>query len=196
MADAYAEIIESNLNSFIAQSWDYKICPNFASLVQTESNNKIIYGIITSIQTSTTDPMHYPFTYKKTQEELKIDNPEIFEFLKTIFTVNIIGYKENNNNFIEYCTPPEPALIHSFIENCNPEITQEIFLDKNNKFLNLLFLSEIQNIDELLINILKNLKNNNLISQKYMHNFCNKYSLLTNNDYKRLKLFLNRITEI
>lgn len=196
MHNAYAEVIESNLNSFTAQSWDYKISPNFASFVQAESNNKIIYGIITSIKTGTTDNMHYPFTYKKTQEELKIDNPEIFEFLRTIFTVQIIGYKENNNNLIEFCTPPEPPLIHSFIENCPEKITHEILLDKNNKFLNLLFLSEIQNIDELLINILKNLKSNNLISQKYMHNFCNKYSLLTNNDYKRLKLFLNRITEI
>ncbi len=199
MSEYFAEIIESNLSNFIAQSWDLKITPAFASLVETKSNNQTIYGIVTNIQTGSSDPMHYPFTYKKTEEELKKEQPQIFEFLKTTFNVQIIGYKRSEKTFnveeifnvIEFRTPVEPPMIHSFVKNSTQEIIKKVFQDT--QFLSLLFTNQIQNIDDILLVILKDLKEKKLVSKNYIHNFCNQYSLLTGNDYKRLKLFLNRI---
>jgi len=189
----FAEVIECNHGSYLAQAWDIEKAPTFGSLVQVESNNKIIYGIVSSISTTSIDSIHYPFTYKKTEEELQREQPQIFEFLKTNFNVSIIGYSENNSK-IYYQIPDQTVKIHAFVKNCSIEVEQAIFSKTN--FLSILFSNQIQNIDELLLAILNNLNNKKLISKKYIEDFCYDFSLLNGNDYKRLKIFLKRVQNI
>ncbi len=193
MEQSFAEIIESNLGNYLAQAWDIEKPPIFGSLVEVETNNKKIYGIVTSVATKSIDSTHYPFIYKKTEEELKRDQPQIFEFLKTIFNVSIIGYSENNSK-IYYQIPDSAVKIHTFVKKCEPEVERVVYSQTN--FLYVLFSNNIDNIDELLLVILSNLNNKKLISQKYIENFCYDFSLLSGNDYKRLKLFLKRVQNI
>lgn len=213
--DFFAEIIESHLDYFTAQTWNPTILPKFGSLVETKGNNKTIYGIVTSIETGSMDPMHYPFTYKKTEDELKKEQPQIYEFLKTTFNVQVTGFSENlaeehttiktlnlsenetikaRKSTIQYQMIPTPPKIHSFVKNCN-DITEKQFFS-NPDFLSLLFNIQINNQDDLLFAILKNLKNKNLVTKKYLQSFCNNFSLLNGNDYKRLKLFLRKVQSI
>lgn len=184
----FAEIIESNSTKYLAQTWNPQNIPNFGYLVETTNNEIQIFGIITSIQTSSQDPMRYPFTYQKTEEELIKEQPQIFEFLKTTFDVQIVGFKTNNE--IIYSLPSNPPKIHSFVNNVNKNQIQMFF--KKTNFLYLLFNSQIQNLDEVLIAILNNIQTD----KAFIANFCNNFSLLSNNDYKRLKLFLSRIKQI
>ena len=223
--NAFAEIIESSCSKFLAQSWDAKVMPKLGSLIQVKTNDTIIFGIITSIQTGSQDPMRYPFTYQKTEEELKREQPQIFEFLKTTFDIQIVGYQPvertpachaspsvealredrklvsvsqfSSNKTINYSLPSTPPKIHSFVKNSNTNTIKNFF--SKTEFLSLLFNAQISNLDEILLTILKNLNTTNQtrgFDKIFLNKFCSDFALLSGNDYKRLKLFLKRVQSL
>ena len=196
----FAEIIESSLDSSLAQSWQWNVFPKFGTLVQIENKKIITLGIVTQIQTGSMDPTRYPFPYQKTEEELLEQQPQIFEFLKTTFKIQNVGYIDkpeesiiNKKNKCFYLLPPTPCNIHAFVKNCPLKIVSSFF--DNPDFLNLLFAfsNQLTNLDELLLAIIKQLNCLNLLSNKKLSQLCQVFSLLTGNDYRRLKLFLKRI---
>jgi len=190
----FAEIIESCLDNVTAQCWQWDNFPTFGSLVQVDTQEQIIFGCVTNIQTGSLDALRYPFPYQKTEDELRREQPQIFEFLKTTFKVQILGYiDKKNSSRVLYLIPPKPCKIHAFISSSSLE-TQQLFFQKFD-FLNLVFAfaHQIPSIDELLLVIIQNLSQKNMLSQEKLDQFCQKFSLLTGNDYRRLKLFFQRI---
>jgi hypothetical protein len=183
----FAEVIESSLNRFLAQSWKWDTFPIFGSLVQIKGKAQTILGCVTAVKTGSMDPLRYPFPYQKSEETLKEELPQIFEFLKTTFTVTILGYQDKNK--LHYTLPPTPAKIHAFVCNSPSQLSTAFFSSPN--FLHLLFASqgEISHFDDLLLAIFRQKK----LSSADLNDFCNKFSLLTGNDYRRLKLFLQRV---
>ena len=191
----FAEVIESSLSSFVAQSWTWDTFPTFGSLVQIGGLNPpaagkthTILGCVTAVKTGSMDPLRYPFPYKKTEAALKKELPQIFEFLKTTFTVTILGYQDENKE-LHYTLPPTPAKIHAFVYNSSSQLSSVFF--SNPDFLHLLFSSqsEISHFDDLLLAIFRQKK----LSSSELNAFFNKFSLLTGNDYRRMKLFLQRV---
>jgi len=191
---AFAEIIESSLDHVTAQCWQWDNFPKFGSLVQVDTKEQIILGCVTEIQTGSMDPLRYPFPYQKTEEELYKEQPQIFEFLKTTFKIQILGYiDKKDSSRVLYLLPPKPCKIHAFIYPSSLA-TQELFFQKFD-FLNLIFAfgHQIPSIDELLLVIIQQLSQQHMLSQEKLDQFCQKFSLLTGNDYRRLKLFFQRI---
>lgn len=188
---AFAEIMESSLQIFVAQCWEWDKTPQFGSLVTVEDGKRTVFALVYQIQTGSMDPVRYPFPYKKTHEELLAEQPQIFEFLKTTFSCISLGYSEKGR--IYHLMPPEPPKIHSFVSFASMEHYRE-FMAKNG-YLPLIFAfsGPIGNVDELLLAILKNqaLSGGGLKPEK-LADFIENYSLLTGNDYRRLKLFLQR----
>lgn len=188
---AFAEVIESSLNGFLAQSWQWSQFPGFGSLITAESNKRNVIGIVHQVQTGSMDPMRYPFPYQKTEEELLNEQPQIFEFLKTTFSCLIIGYQEKG--IIHYLLAPEPVKIHAFVQPIEPDICKQFFATTTYLHLLFGFSSAITNIDELLLAIIKQQKELRCMTQEKFQQFINTFSLLTGNDYRRLKLFLQRV---
>ncbi len=189
----FSEVIESSLDSFTGQCWQWNYFPKFGSLVSVESNNHIIYGCVVQVQTGSSDPSRTPFAYQKTEEELLAQQPQIFEFLRTTFNVQIVGYRERDCQDFLYLLAPQPSKIHAFVQECSGQILSQFFA--NPDFLHVLFAfqSKIPNLDELLLAILRQLAQQKSLSSDILKNFCQTFSLLTGNDYRRLKLFLKRI---
>ena len=187
----FAEVIESSLDNFLAQSWQWDFFPSFGSLIQVKSKKTVILGVVTQVQTGSMDPMRYPFPYQKTEEELLREQPQIFEFLKTTFRVQIVGYIDNGKIF--YMLPPKPCKIHAFVQNASGDMIKSFFNKPD--FLHLLFSfsASISNLDELLLAIFRQLFKNKMLSANKLDSFCQTFSLLTGNDYRRLKLFLKRV---
>lgn len=187
----FAEVIESSLDTFLAQSWKWDAFPQFGSLVQVQQNELTILGCVISIKTGSMDPLRYPFPYQKTEEELKKEQPQIFEFLKTMFTVKVLGYKTQESLY--YQLPPTPAKIHAFVESAPQELASRFFA--NPDFLYRLFATQpaIPNFDDLLLAIFQNLAQQKRLSSDIINSFCQTLSLLTGNDYRRMKLFLRRV---
>ncbi len=192
----FAEIIESSIDNFIAQCWQWDFFPEFGSLIQVENQNCVTLCIVTQIQTGSMDPTHYPFPYQKTEDELMAEQPQIFEFLKTTFRANVVGYFLKNTNKIFYLLPSKPCKIHAFVNMCPESLYIKFF--QNPDFLHLLFefSTQIPNLTELLLAILNKLIIKNQLSNQKLDQFCQTFTLLTGNDYKRLKLFLKRVESI
>lgn len=192
-SEFFAEIVQSNLQSFTAQCWQWDNFPQFGSLVQAQSNLKTVIGCVTQIETGSMDPMRSPFPYQKTEAELMAEQPQIFEFLRTTFNVQIVGYIDENQHEINYHLAPAPCKIHSFVKKCNNQIFANFFQEP--LYIHILFsaLSQNSNLDELLLAILNNLSSQKLLTSKILDDFCQTFSLLTGNDYRHLKLFLMRV---
>ncbi len=97
----FAEVIESSLHGWLAQSWQWDTFPSFGSIVTIQGKKRTHFGIVHQIQTGSMDPVRYPFPYQKTEEELLKEQPQIFEFLKTTFSCLIIGYQEKGSIHIK-----------------------------------------------------------------------------------------------
>lgn len=187
----FGEILESSLNTWTCQSWKWDDSPNFGSIVVIENNKQKIFAIVHQIQTGSIDSSRQPFAYGKTEDELKKEQPQIFEFLRTTFACIVLGYQENDH--IYYTLAQRPVKIHSFVRNASD---QEVFtFFKSHQYLQVLFgyTNKILNLDELLLALLKTIKLAKQFNENYLDEFVETYSLLTSNDYRRLKLFLQRL---
>jgi hypothetical protein len=190
----FAEIIESSLYQWLAQSWNWNAFPVFGSLVIVKAKDRVLFGIVHHIKTGSMDPIRYPFAYRKTEQELLQEQPQIFEFLKTTFDCICIGYMENNE--VIYALSPEPPRIHSFVGIPSDSLSKKFLA--NHAYLYLIFsaCAHIANIDELLLAFLVYQKKLGLIDTMVIQLFIEQYSLLTGNDYFRLKFFLKRTQHV
>lgn len=194
---SFAEIIASTLDHFIAQSWKWDHFPNFGSLIEVTNNQTTIVGCVTHVETGSMDPLRSPFPYQKTESQLLAEQPQIFEFLRTTFKVQILGYFEHQDpHNITYQLAPKPCKIHSFVAQSSPEKMRLFFGKADYLHLLFAFAHQIPNIDELLLAIIHQLTHQKLFSQEHFESLCEMYSLLTANDYRRMKLFLQRIEKL
>jgi hypothetical protein len=186
----FAEVIESSLTGWLAQSWSWDTFPQFGSFVAIEGKKRTVFGIVHQVQTGSMDPVRYPFPYQKTEEELLREQPQIFEFLKTTFSCITVGYQEKKS--ISYLVAPEPPKIHAFIAHPSVELSKIFFA--STRYLHILFThsAQIFNMDELMLALLKQHMELNILTKDKITSFMQTYSLLTGNDYRRLKLFLQR----
>ncbi len=190
----FAEIIESSLSSWQAQCWQWDDPPAYGSLLTISTPSRTLFGIVHDIVTGSTDTNRAVFTYKKNEEELKRDHPHIFEFLHTTFRCLALGYSENNR--IQYQLAPEPPKIHSFVSYATTEELTHLFAHE--QYLHMLFTHahQIFSLDDLLLSLIKRMNNLNLLNEERLQRFTATFSLLTANDYRRLKLFLQRAQAI
>ncbi len=189
-----AEVIESSLGYWLSQSWKWNEAVPFGSLVVAETKHRTILGIVYQIQTGSIDPQRYPFPYQKTQEELLKEQPQIFEFLKTTFSCVTIGYLERER--IHYQLAPQPPHIHSFVGPATTSLARQCFA--RDIYLQGLFAAAalVGNVDELLLAVLNYQESLQILDPKKIGSLMQTYSLLTGNDYRRIKLFLQRVEPI
>ncbi|CDK30661.1 HAS barrel domain [Candidatus Babela massiliensis] len=190
----FAEIIESSLNIWKAQAWQWDEAPSFGSLVTVKTLERTIFGLVSNIEICSADAYRVVTAYKKTEEELKKEQPQIFEFLKTTFSCITIGYQEND--ILLYQLAPEPPKMHAFVFPAKYQEMVDFF--SNEQYLQLLFnfSSHLFSLDELLLSILKQLSDKDILTKDNLEKFIETFSLLTANDYRRLKLFLKRTKSI
>ncbi|MBA3954049.1 hypothetical protein H0X48_01900 [Candidatus Dependentiae bacterium] len=186
----FAEVIESSLTIWRAQTWQWDNFPSFGSLVTLETETRVLFGLVYFIQTGSLDPSRTAYAYKKTEAELKRDQPQIFEFLHTTFSCLTIGYLEKDK--LLYQLAPEPPKIHAFVCHANHQQIVQFFSHEHYLHILFEFSHHLFSLDELLLALLKNLSDNNALTQENLSKFIETFSLLTANDYRRLKLFLQR----
>lgn len=193
-AKPFGEIIESSLYGWLGQTWQWDTCAHFGSLVTVTGSERTFYGIVHQVETGSMDPIRYPFPYQKTEEELRREQPQIFEFLKTTFSCITVGYQEKFKQY--YLLPPEPPKIHSFIQPATKDETKTFFAKST--YLHTLFglSNKVRNFDELLLAILQQQIALDILSDIKLNTFVETYSLLTGNDYRRIKLFLHRVEQL
>lgn len=187
---AFSEVIESSLQAWTGQSWNWDTFPAFGSITTIITPKRIWFGLVYQVSTGSTDPGRAPFAYKKTEQELLAEQPQIFEFLKTTFSCLSLGFMEHER--IIYQVPPEPPKIHAFIYKSSTALSKQFL--SSSAYLPLLFSSEqVTNKDELLLALLCEQKRLAILSEDKLFSIIETVSLLTGNDYRRLKIFSGRL---
>lgn len=189
---SFAEIIESSLHTWRAQSWRWDDFPQFGSLVTIQTAERKLYGIVHHIQTGSSDSSRIPFAFQKTEEELLREQPQIFAFLTTTFNCLGVGYQEAGT--LRYQWAPEPPKIHAFVNRASTQEYADFF--SSEQYIHSLFgfSNQLLQIDELLLAVIKQLADRKLITDTLLQQLVANFSLMTGNDYRRLKLFLQRLT--
>jgi hypothetical protein len=187
-----AEVITSSLTSYNAHCWQWDSAPPFSSLVCTQRDNLTLFGLVTMIETGSTDPQRVPFPYKKTEEELRAQHPQIFQFLRTTITVSVLGFQEHSGSII-YATPPQPAKIHSFITPATSAQKEAFFGSAD--FLPLLASATESSgqTDELILSLIHMLLHEKVMAPRLFESYYQTLALVVGNDYRRLKLLLGRL---
>lgn len=87
---------------------------------------------------------------------------------------------------------PIPPKIHAFVSAPDQMLLKRFFSQEH--YLHTLFTHEdhIVSLDDLLLALLEQLIDSNTLTIEHMKRFMHTFSLLTANDYRRLKLFLQR----
>lgn len=186
----FGEVIESSLHHFKTHMWQWDDFPPYGSLVSIEQKPYTYIGLVYEVSTGSLDPSRSPFAYQKTEAELKAEQPQIFEFLKTTFCSVTLGYIYQDR--CHYTVPPHPAKIHQFVQQTNHARAYQFI--RSPLWLQRLFslTSVITNIDELLLAVISAQQKNKPLEKSHVHAFMQTYALLTGNDYRRIKLFLGR----
>lgn len=189
----FAEILESNITHWQAQSWKWDAIPEFGSLVTATSNSRTLFGIIYDIKTGPIDPIRQPVAYQKTQEELEKEQPQIFEFLTTSFSCLSIGYQEHGQFF--YNVPPQPPKMHTFVGHATKEQYEECYTHQH--FLHLVFNTTQQiNREELLLAMIQHQLRHKVLTKKRLNKFIESFFMLNRNNYLQTKMFLPRLQKL
>ncbi len=186
----FAEVVESSLYGWKAQSWQWDFSPSFGALVTLQTDERIWFGIVYQSATASSDPSRHTYAYKKTAEELQAEQPQIFNFLQTNFECVTVGFSENEK--IIYQISPEPPKIHTFVQYASQLQAQHFF--SSSLYLSVLFqATHIPNLDELLLAIMWNQHKIGLLNEEKITSSVEHLSLLMGNDYRRIKLLLQRL---
>jgi len=110
------EVIESSTAEFTAESRVLHGAPPFGAYVKIDGY-PMIYAITYNISTQSIEPNRRPTAYGKTEDELRLEQPQIFELLRTEFNCLIIGYEDETG--IYQNLPPHPPKIHNFVHFCS-----------------------------------------------------------------------------
>ncbi|MDY0093834.1 MAG: hypothetical protein RBT80_14165 [Candidatus Vecturithrix sp.] len=118
-----AEVIESSTTEFVAQTRELHGSPPFGAFVKA-GTSPVSFAMIYNISTGSTDLNRRPVAYGKTEEELRKEQPQVFELLRTEIRAKIIGYADDWG--VQQLLPPQPPKLHSFVFICTPEEVQAL----------------------------------------------------------------------
>src|SRR3990167_4347653 len=190
MANLYlGEVIHSTISQWTTQAWQYDCYPEYGSIICLQSDQIQIFGVVYYIKTGSDDPVRQVFAFQKSQAELQQEQPQIFACLKTTFSAAPLLYLQDQH--LIYAMPPRPPKLHSFVRLA----TQVELVDLLANFgcVQVLFsqYTKIEYFEELLLAFLRYLEQHYLVSRSLLIQISEQLSLVTANDYRRLKMFMD-----
>lgn len=193
-AAPFAEVMRSTLHTFHAECWSWDAPPAFGQLVCVTDAPGQIFGIVTHIMTGPRETHRAPMPLQKTHEELRQEYPHIFQLLHTTFTCVVLGYYQHET-FV-YQAPPTPARLHAFIQEASHGQHTDILCQET--YLPLLFHAPDldASIDELVLAIMRHMGHCGILTPQRIAAIIDTFSMLINNDYRRLKVLLQRIERL
>ena len=81
------------------------------------ARRETIYGVVFNAYTHSLEPNRLAIAYHRSEQELRDEQPQIFELLKTKFEAVIIGYE---TEALSDSTCHQPPRLHSFVHICQP----------------------------------------------------------------------------
>lgn len=184
------EVIESSTSQFLAESRELNGPPPFGSFVKTGSEPNV-YGLVFNVSTHSIEPNRRPTAYGKTEQELRMEQPQIFELLKTEFEAVIVGHRDERGP--RQVLPPQPPGIHSFVHPCTEAEVKA--LTGNGDFMRSILNGCRLPTDDLIIASVRNAWQARGFDMPYLVALGKDLCRLIRDDYDRLSSIMRRISQ-
>ena len=188
--DRIGEIIESSTSQFRAETQELNGAPPFGSFVRT-SGDPSVYGLVYHVCTQSMEPNRRATAYGMTEQELREEQPQIFELLKTEFEAVIIGFEDSNGP--RQVLPPQPPGIHRFVYPCSESEVKG--LTNSGDFLRSIFSGSRIPVDDLMIASVRNAWAARSFDMPYLVKLGKELCRLVRDDYDRLSSIMRRISQ-
>jgi hypothetical protein len=189
-AQHIGEVIESSTSRFTAQACELNQAPGFGTFVKT-GNGPVAYGLVFDIRTQSADTNRKPTAYGMTEEELRREQPQIFELLRTEFDAVIVGHSGDKGPL--QILPPQPPGIHSF---CYPCSEREVkVLTGNGDYVRTILGGSQLPSDDLIIASVRTAWAVRGFDMAYLVTLGKELSRLIRDDYERLSSLIRRISQ-
>lgn len=182
------EVVESSTTEIIAEACDLHGAPSFGRFVRVGSDLEVV-GIVFNVFTHSIEPSRRPVAYGKTEDQLRLEQPQIFELLRTEFQALVIGYRDETGAVP--ILPPQPARIHSFVYPCDDEDVRRFTLTDD--FMRSILSTSKVPTDELLVASLRHVLKAHDHRRDYLVRIGKELSRLMCDDYDRLSSVIRRI---
>ncbi len=182
------EVIESSTTELVAEARTLHGAPPFGSFVAIASEYNVI-GLVSGAMTKSSEPNRRPVAFGKTEQELRVEQPQIFELLRTEFSVLLVGHLVDGES-VRYL-PPQPARIHSFVHRCDDRIVQDF--TRTDDYLRCILSSGHLPADQLIPAALRTAHKANGSSPEYLVRAGKELARLLHDDYDRLGAILRRV---
>ncbi len=197
-AKRVGEVISSNTTSFLAQCIkdDDNILtlpqsPYFGSFVKAEGEEIgfDIIAVVFEISSGSIDSVHRPTAMNLSRAELRNQQPQIFDLLRTDFSAIVIGYIMNDK--IHQTIPPHPPQIHDFVFSCSSNEIKNITSKMD--YLRILLNSGTSTCEELVEASIRHAYAARGNDRAYLIDVGRELSNLLKDNYDRLSAILRRI---
>lgn len=167
-----------------------KDLPALGSLVKVHLQERAhhVLGLVYHVETKSIDSIHRPVALNMTRQELREQQPQIFDLLKTDVLALTLGYQEGRTYF-QYL-PPYPPLIHDFVYACTPDEIHDF--TERLIFLRTL-LSNPNTHDEVIAAFLRHSYQMRKHDQVFLKKAGQELSRLLKDDYDRLVSIVQRL---
>ena len=184
------EIIESSTTEFISETRELHQSPPFGAFVHVDSDPRI-FGVVYNVCTHSIEPNRRPTAYGKTEEELRFEQPQIFELLRTEFQALVLGYRDGAGP--RQFLPPQPPRIHSFVYECTKREVRDFTSSWD--FLRAILNAPKAPVDEIMVATIRNAYGAHRENFRYLVRTGKELSRLMRSDYDRLSSIVRRIQE-
>lgn len=184
------EVIESSTSQFVAETRELNGAPPFGSFIKTGGMFPI-FGLVFNVCTHSIEPNRRATAYGLTEQQLREEQPQIFELLKTEFEAVIIGYGDDRGP--RQVLPPQPPGIHSFVFPCTESEVKA--LTNNGDFLRCILCGGRLPADDLVIASVRNAWAARAFDMPYLVRIGKDLCRLIRDDYDRLSSIMRRISQ-
>ncbi|WP_218081107.1 HAS-barrel domain-containing protein [Anthocerotibacter panamensis] len=195
-SEGRAEVIVTATTEFLAQCLDgealeFPRAPAFGSLVKAvdEERGQETYGVVFFTTTVPIDSVHRARALGLSPQQLREEQPQIFEMLKTEFRAVIVGYREGR--VLYQYLPPYPPQVHEPVYACTKAETAKFCQQLT--FLRTLMQVPGAPADELLAAVLRHGYLATGRSRTWLVQAGREVSLLLKDDYDRLNAIVRRL---
>jgi hypothetical protein len=184
------EVVESSTTEIVAEACDLHGAPSFGRFIRVGSGVEVV-GIVFNVFTHSIEPSRRPVAYGKTEDELRLEQPQIFELLRTEFQALVIGYRDETGAVP--ILPPQPARIHSFVHLCDDEDVRRF--TRTDDFMRSILSTSSVPTDELLVATLRYVLKAHDHDRQFLVRMGKELSRLLSDDYDRLSAIIRRIAQ-
>jgi hypothetical protein len=171
------------------------VAPSYGALVVIEDGPLVLYSVVSACVTQADSAVYAVRAYQKTEEELRSDQPHVFALLHTIVTGLIVGFTTTQDSEMQYRSTAVPARLHAFVRLATDH--EWALFAHNTRCLAMLFNQAAQvNLDELLLAFMCELKRHVSVPEGYLIELLHAYTLWTGNDYRRMRVFAQRLEQL